>query len=78
MQPDTYLTVTEVAERLQFTPKTIYRYIRTGKLQAIPFGRNYRITEADLQKFASKKTAPMPQRSPRSQRERIARMMRAS
>jgi excisionase family DNA binding protein len=76
MSDETFYTAHEVAERLKLTPATIHRYIRTGTLQATRIGRNYRITEQQLHDFTN--PAPKPQRSPRTQRERIARMMRAS
>ena len=78
MEQETYLTVHEVAARLKYQPTTVWNWIRAGKLQATKLGRNYRITETDLAAFTARKTAPKPQRSPRTQRERIARMMRAS
>ena len=37
------LTAQEVAEYLQLTPDTVYRYIREGKLAAAKLGRHYRI-----------------------------------
>lgn len=37
------LTPQEVAEYLQLTPDTVYRYIREGKLVASKPGRTYRI-----------------------------------
>jgi excisionase family DNA binding protein len=76
VEQETYLTAHEVAERLRYTPATVWRHIRDGRLQATRIGRNYRITEQQLHDFTN--PAPKPQRSPRTQRERIARMMRAS
>ena len=78
MEQETYLTAHEVAERLRYTPATVWRHIRAGRLQATRIGRNYRITETDLAAFTARNTAPKPQRDPRTQRERIARLMRAS
>jgi excisionase family DNA binding protein len=45
------LTPTEVAEELRLDLLTIYKYIRNKKLLAIKFGRTYRITKEDLDKF---------------------------
>jgi excisionase family DNA binding protein len=42
------LTPQEVAEYLQLTPDTIYRYIREGKLAAAKFGRHYRIPKENV------------------------------
>jgi excisionase family DNA binding protein len=76
MSAETFYTAHEVAERLKLTPATIHRYIRTGKLQATRIGRNYRISENDLAALTNRKTAPKPQRTPRTQRERIAALQR--
>jgi excisionase family DNA binding protein len=46
-----FFTPSEVAKELQLNLLTIYKYIRTKKLLAIMFGRNYRITKEDLDKF---------------------------
>ena len=43
------LTPQEVAEYLQLTPDTIYRYIREGKLAAAKFGRHYRIPKENVE-----------------------------
>lgn len=75
-EPETYLTVHEVAARLKFTPATIRANIRAGKIQAKKFGGHYRITEEQFKAFTN--PAPKPERTPRTQRERIARLMRAS
>jgi len=42
------LTPQEVADYLQLTPDTIYRYIREGKLVAAKFGRHYRIPKENV------------------------------
>jgi excisionase family DNA binding protein len=49
---DTLLTIREVAEKLRFNPRTIYRLIEAGKLKAIKISRKaYRISEKELIKF---------------------------
>ena len=45
------LTPQEVATRLQLNIMTIYRYIRTKKILATRFGRKYRISPVDLDRF---------------------------
>jgi len=45
------MTPQQVAEYLQLTPDTIYRYIREGKLVASRFGRQYRITKRNIDLF---------------------------
>ena len=44
-------TLSEVADRLQVSSKTIRRWIEAGDLVAHRFGRQLRISEADLQAF---------------------------
>jgi len=45
------LTPQEVAEYLQLTPDTVYRYIREGKLAASKLGRYYRIPKENVELF---------------------------
>lgn len=44
------LTVGEVAEQLQTSPRTVQRWIKEGRLRAIrlPGGRSYRIYQQDM------------------------------
>ncbi len=46
-----YLTVEEVATKLQVHWQTILSYIKSGKLRAIKLGRGYRIDSDDLFQF---------------------------
>ena len=49
------LTVPEVAGWARVHPKTVYRWISDGKLEAIQFGpRTYRIPEDAVSKFLRK------------------------
>ena len=49
------LTVPEVAEWARLYPKTVYRWIRDGKLEAIQFGpRTLRVPEDAIQPFLLK------------------------
>ncbi len=49
------LTVLEVAEWARVHPKTVYRWIRDGKLEAIQFGpRTFRVPEDAIGKFLKK------------------------
>jgi excisionase family DNA binding protein len=45
------LTVHETAEHLKVKESTIRAWIRTGKLRAIKFGREWRVTVKDLERF---------------------------
>lgn len=44
-------TITDVADHLQVSSKTVRRWIDAGDLVAHRFGRQLRISEADLQTF---------------------------
>jgi excisionase family DNA binding protein len=50
-----YLTLPELAERLQVSRRTVYRWIKDGSLSAYQFGREYRITESDLKDFLGRR-----------------------
>jgi len=46
------LTVKQVADRLQVSTKTVYKWMTEGKLKYVRVGtRTVRIEEADLDKF---------------------------
>ena len=51
-------TADEVAERLSLHVRTIRRYIRDGQLKAKRIGKEYRITQADLDEFSGSGHAP--------------------
>ncbi len=44
-------TSKELAEMFQCDIQTIRRYIKDGKLKALRFGKEYRITQEQLDKF---------------------------
>lgn len=46
----------EVADILRVTRQTIYNYVTAGKLRATKYGKEYRVTEKDLQEFIQKGT----------------------
>lgn len=46
-----FLSIEQVAKRLQMSKMTIYRYIKAGKIEAYKIGKEYRIKESDLGKF---------------------------
>lgn len=48
-----YLTLEDVAKRLKVTRRTVYTYVRTGKLGAVRIGRYWRVSEEDLKDFLS-------------------------
>lgn len=54
-----YYTCAEVADRYGVQIITVWDWIRKGKLSAIRLGRDYRISEADLQAFEDeRRTVP--------------------
>ena len=48
-------TAQEVAEYLKVDVRTVYRWLREGKMNAIRFQREYRITESDLRDFLDRR-----------------------
>lgn len=44
-------TINEAAEILKLNPRTVYNYVRAGKIEAARFGRAYRISEDALRKL---------------------------
>ncbi len=46
-----FLTVEEIATKLQVHWQTVLKYIKSGKLRALKLGRGYRIDPADLNTF---------------------------
>lgn len=45
------LSIEQVANRLQMSKMTIYRYIKAGKIEAYKIGKEFRIKESALVKF---------------------------
>ncbi len=48
---ETFLTVEQVASKLQIHWQTVLSYIKSGKLRAVKLGRGYRIDPQDLANF---------------------------
>lgn len=46
-------TLDEVADILKVTKRTLYTYLKTGKLKAFKMGKYWRVTEQALQDFLS-------------------------
>lgn len=49
-------TLDEVAEILHTTRRTLYTYLKEGKLKAVKIGRKWIITEENLKDFISRGT----------------------
>jgi|LFRM01.1.fsa_nt_gb excisionase family DNA binding protein len=46
-----YYTPEQVAEKLQISVRTVWKYIREGHMPASKIGRGYRISEEQLERF---------------------------
>ena len=46
-----WMTVEQIAQDLQVHPTTVREWIRSKKLKAAKFGRDYRIKREDYEKF---------------------------
>ena len=49
----TYLSVKEVANLFRVCPKTVRRWIKSGRLSATRLGRDWRIAKTDLKSLAA-------------------------
>ena len=54
MSDETYYSIEEVAKMLKVAYLTVYRWIQSGKLNAIKAGKQYRISKNELDKFTKK------------------------
>lgn len=55
-EPIRVYTLDEVAEALKITRRTLYTYVKEGKLKAVKIGREWRVSDAALQDFINKGT----------------------
>ena len=46
-------TLDEVADILKVTKRTLYSYVKAGKLKAVKLGKYWRVSEESLQAFIS-------------------------
>jgi excisionase family DNA binding protein len=44
-------TIEEVVEILKVTRRSVYNYLKDGKLNAVKLGRSWRVTEEELDRF---------------------------
>jgi excisionase family DNA binding protein len=47
----TFLTVAEVADMVRVSRMTVYRWIHTGELPAVRFGRSFRVPQQAVETF---------------------------
>ncbi len=50
-------TTDEVAEILKVTKRSVYNYLKTGELKGTKLGRDYRITQKELERFIEEGTS---------------------
>lgn len=50
------LTVAEVAAHMRVSNMTVYRLIKGGELAAVRVGHNYRIREAELERYLAERS----------------------
>jgi len=55
MEKEKYYTIQEVADVLKVAYLTVYRWIQDGKLEAVKAGKQYRITQSQINKFLKNK-----------------------
>jgi excisionase family DNA binding protein len=51
LQAGRFLTVAEVAAILRLSKMSVYRLIHSGQLEAVQFGRSFRVTEKALNTY---------------------------
>lgn len=51
---ENYYTPQEVADKLKINVRTLYRWIREGKLKAVKVGELWRISETELNRLLNK------------------------
>ena len=51
-----FLTVQEVSDVLRLSVLTIYKYIKSGDLEALEFGGHYRVSKPSLSTFIKNHT----------------------
>ncbi|MDD5511766.1 MAG: helix-turn-helix domain-containing protein, partial [Dehalococcoidales bacterium] len=55
-----HYTIPEVAEKLKLSPKTVYNWIKQGRLTAVTFGRKYRISESEIVRYLREQPSEVP------------------
>ncbi len=54
MEKETYYTIQEVSEMLKVAYMTVYRWVKSGKLEAVKAGKQYRISKTYLDNYLTK------------------------
>lgn len=55
-------TMDEVADILKVTKRTLYTYVKSGKLHAVKIGKYWRVSEENLQAFISTGSSPLEEK----------------
>ncbi len=60
VEPEQWITVAQIAERLQVHPETVRRWLREGRITSRNFGgkSGYRVRERDLEAFMNEGSSP--------------------
>ena len=56
MEAPKVYTIEEVAEILHMTRRSIYSYVKEGKLKAVKMGRFWRVSQKNLEEFIDRGT----------------------
>jgi excisionase family DNA binding protein len=63
-----FLSVFDIASRLNLHVKTVRNYVREGRLKATRIGKQYRVSRADLEAFTGRPVPPTESEVARRQR----------
>ncbi len=77
MNQTNFLTVEDAATRLQVTPYTMRKWLRTGRVGGVKMGKFWRVPESSLRDLAASATTLKPSlvASPAATKEDIARLL---
>ena len=53
---DEYLTIDDITKALKMSKKTLYNYIKDGKIKAVKKGRRYYVAVAEFNEFMTRDT----------------------
>lgn len=70
---ETYYDLQRAGEILSYSPLTLRKFIKDGELDAVRWGREYRITESSLKKFIEdRQKLPIPEGSKPKERRSLS------
>jgi excisionase family DNA binding protein len=73
-----YYTPEEVAQELRVTRRTLYEWLKTGRLRGVQVGRGWRIRPEDVELFVQGGASAAPTRPPKIDPEERAARVRAA